>query len=280
VGRVPYADLGAVNRSRSREEMEYELVDTGGFGEDRYFDVEVEHAKAGPEDILCRVTVHNRSAQDAALHVLPTLWFRNTWSLGDDERQPRLTRAGSAHPVIRAEHDELGVLHLHAEPEASLLFCENETKTARLWGKESTTRFAKDGIGDCVLHGADTVNPAGEGTKAAAHIRLEVPAGGQAAVLVRLTREGPEELPAPFADADGLITGRRAEAGCASATPTRCGRPRIREAAMSRGSTCSTTTSCRCPTSGSTRGTRPGTSPFTAFPWPSSARTSPRARSI
>ena len=208
----PYNDLGAVNRARSRHELEYELLDTGVFDEDRYFDVEVEHAKNGPEDILCRITVHNRSDRDAALHVLPTLWFRNTWSWKAGGPKPRVTRVAAAYPVVRAEHHELGVLYLHAEPGADLLFCENETNTARVFGTEPTTRFAKDGIGDHLLHGADTVNPGDEGTKVAARVRLSVPAGGQASVLVRLTREGPGKLTAPFDGAGGLIERRRAEA--------------------------------------------------------------------
>ena len=208
----PYHDLGAVNGARSRHELEYELLDTGVFDEDRYFDVEVEHAKNGPEDILCRITVHNRSDQDAALHVLPTLWFRNTWSWGAGGPKPRVTRAAAPYPVVRAEHHELGVLYLHAEPGADLLFCENETNTARVFGTEPATRFAKDGIGDHLLHGADTVNPGDEGTKVAARVRLSVPAGGQASVLVRLTREGPEQLTAPFDGAAALMERRRAEA--------------------------------------------------------------------
>ncbi len=208
----PYADLVAVNGARSRQEFEYELIDTGVFDDGRYFDVEVEHAKAAPEDILCRVTVHNRSDRDAALHVLPTLWFRNTWSWRTGEPKPRLTRAESACPAVRAEHRELGVLYLYAQPGAALLFCENETNAARVFGAETTGRYAKDGIGEHLLRGADTVNPAGAGTKAAAQVRLAVPAGGQAAVLVRLTREAPDRLVAPFAGADELIARRRAEA--------------------------------------------------------------------
>ncbi len=211
-GEFPYTDLATVNGARSRHELEYELVDTGVFDEHHYFDVEVEHAKAEPEDILCRITVYNRSAEDAALHVLPTLWFRNTWSWLADQPKPRISRVDSAPAVVRAEHDGLGVFHLHAGPEATLLFCENETNAPRISGGERTTRFAKDGIGDHLLHGADTVNPAGEGTKVAVHVRLEVPAGGNASVLVRLCRAGPEELLAPFADADELIALRRAEA--------------------------------------------------------------------
>ncbi len=208
----PYADLVAVNRSRSRQEFEYELIDTGVFGDGRYFDVEVEHAKAAPEDIVCRVTVHNRSDRDAALHVLPTLWFRNTWSWGTGEPRPRLSRVESACPAVRAEHHQLGVLYLYAEPEADLLFCENETNMARVFGTAPATRFAKDGIGDHLLHGADTVNPAGQGTRVAARVRLVVPAGGQAATAVRLTRKDPEALTAPFAGAGELIARRRAEA--------------------------------------------------------------------
>jgi len=208
----PYADLVAVNRARSRHELEYELVDTGVFDDGRYFDVEVEYAKAAPEDIVCRVTVHNRSDQDAALHVLPTLWFRNTWSWDTGGPRPRLSRAEAAGPAVRAEHDQLGVLYLYAEPGAALLFCENETNTARVFGTAPVTRFAKDGIGDHLLHGADTVNPAGEGTRAAAQVRLVVPAGGQAATMVRLTRQDPDALAAPFAGAGELIARRRAEA--------------------------------------------------------------------
>ena len=211
----PYNELVAENRARSRHEFEYELVDTGVFDDSRYFDVEVEHAKAGPEDILCRITVHNRSPQDAALYVLPTLWFRNTWSWGDRDPKPRIARvpgSGLADPVVRAEHHQLGVFYLYAQPEATLLFCENETNAARVPCGEPTTRFPKDGIGDHLLHGAGTVNPDGEGTKVAAQVRLAVPAGGQAAVLVRLTREGPETLTAPLAGTDALIARRRAEA--------------------------------------------------------------------
>jgi hypothetical protein len=208
----PYNDLVAVNRSRSRHEFEYELIDTGIFDAGNYFDVEVEHAKASPEDILCRVTVYNRGAQDATLHVLPTLWFRNNWSWPEGEPKPRLSRAGSAYPVIRADHAKLGVFNLYAEPEAELLFCENETNTARVFGAEPQTPFPKDGIGDHVIHGAGSVNPDNEGTKAAAHVTLRVPGGGQAAVLVRLTREVPEQLTEPFTGAGELIALRRAEA--------------------------------------------------------------------
>jgi len=211
-GEFPYNDLVAVNRSRSRYEFEYELLDTGVFDDGNYFDVEIEYAKASPEDIVCRITAHNRAAHDAVLHVLPTLWFRNNWSWSESARKPRLERAESAYPVIRAEHDDLGAYHLYAGSDATLLFCENETNVARVFGGEPATPFPKDGINDHIVRAADTVNPDSEGTKAAAHVQLSVPGGGQAAVLVRLTRSDPRQLAEPFAGADDLIARRRAEA--------------------------------------------------------------------
>jgi hypothetical protein len=217
-GEFPYNDLVAVNGARSRYDFEYELMDTGIFDEGNYFDVEVEHAKAEPEDIVCRITVHNRSDHEATIHVLPTLWFRNTWSWGDDGPKPRLARVAPATPIVRAEHPALGVFYLYAEPDAEpqpetrLLFCENETNTARIFQTEPQTRFPKDGIGDHVVRGAGTVNPDGTGTKAAVHVKLSVPGGGQAAVRVRLTRAVPEQLTNPFAEADELIARKRAEA--------------------------------------------------------------------
>ena len=144
--------------------------------------------------------------------MLPTLWFRNTWSWGDQEPKPRIARVDAPYPVVRAEDHQLGDFYLYAGPEADLLFCDNETNEARAFGGEPTTRFPKDGIGDHVIGGADTVNPDGEGTKAAAHVRLQVPGGGQASVLVRLTRQSPDQLAAPLAGADELIAQRRAEA--------------------------------------------------------------------
>ena len=209
----PYDDLVAVNRARSRHELEYELLDTGVFDDGRYFDVEVEHAKNGPEDILCRVTVHNRSDQDAALHVLPTLWFRNTWSWGTGEPKPRVARVPAAYPVARGRAPRTRRV-LPPRRAGGQTCCSARTRrTRRAYSAPSRPhRFAKDGIGDHLLHGADTVNPGGEGTKVAAHVRLSVPAGGQASVLVRLTREGPEQLTAPFDGAGELIARRRAEA--------------------------------------------------------------------
>ncbi len=158
----PYSDLVTTNRSRSRHEMEYELLDTGVFDESHYFDVEAEHIKVEPEDLLCRVTVHNRSTETATLHVLPTLWFRNTWSWGGDALKPTLTRVEGSYPTVKAEHDQLGVFYLYAERGTELVFCENETNNPRVWSTDAVTPYPKDGINDYVVHGAPTVNPAGD----------------------------------------------------------------------------------------------------------------------
>jgi hypothetical protein len=209
----PYADLVDTNARKSRHDMEYELVDTGVFDESNYFDVEVEHVKLDPEDIVCRITVHNRSTEAASLHLLPTLWFRNTWSWAPHTDKPSIARVeGGSCPTVRAEHDQLGVLYLYAERGAELLFCENDTNNPRVWGTEATTRFPKDGINDHVVQGAPTVNPAHEGTKVAARVIVTVGGGDQATTLVRLTRRAPESLPEPFSGADELFSLRRAEA--------------------------------------------------------------------
>jgi hypothetical protein len=210
----PYADLVAVNRDRSRQEMEYELVDTGIFDDQRYFDVEVEYAKAGPDDILACITVHNRGPAPAPIHVLPTLWFRNTWSWTEDAQRPRMSTAHDAdHPVIVADHDHLGRFQLHAPDEASLLFCDNETNVARLWGGQNSTKYVKDGIGDYVVAGRlDAVNPDGEGTKAAVHQRLVVPPGEARVVRVRLMGGEQPSSAAVFGDFDEIVATRRREA--------------------------------------------------------------------
>jgi len=188
----PYLDLVSTNGGRGPHDMEYELLDTGIFDEDRYFDVVVEYAKADCDDILMLVTAHNRGPQAAPLHVLPTLWFRNTWSWSEGVAKPSMTalddRSGTA--VVRAEHAEFGAWLLHADPSADLLFCENETNNARLFGTPNASPYVKDGINDYVVGGtADAVNPAGTGTKVAAHHVMTVPAGGSAVVRVRLSPE-------------------------------------------------------------------------------------------
>ena len=149
----PYLDLVSTNRSRSKQEMEYELLDTGIFDEDRYFDVVVEYAKAGPDDILMLVTAYNRGPDAAALHLLPTLWFRNTWSWGDEVPKPTLTAADgeSGIAAARASHAELGEWVLRADASAQLLFCENETNNERLFGVANPAPYVKDGINEFVV---------------------------------------------------------------------------------------------------------------------------------
>jgi hypothetical protein len=140
----PYDDLVAGNRQRGRNDFEYELLDTGVFAQDRYFDVFVEYAKAAPEDILVAITVHNRGPDPATLHVLPTLWFRNTWSWGGNEPRPSLRQTSAV--TIAALHPELHEVHLCCEGAAELLFTENETNSERLFGTPNRTPYVKDGI--------------------------------------------------------------------------------------------------------------------------------------
>src|SRR4051812_13220026 len=134
-GEFPYADLVETGGRRGRSELEYELLDTGAFDEDRYWDVFVEYAKASPEDILILISVHNRGREPAALHVLPTLWFRNLWSWHGDDDRPALNQvAGGAASVVRVSDSSLGERHLYCEGEPPLLFTENETNTRRIFG--------------------------------------------------------------------------------------------------------------------------------------------------
>ncbi len=182
----PYRDLVETNRRRTKEELEYELLHTGVFDDDRYFDVFVEYAKEGPEDILIRVSVHNRGPEAARIHLLPTLWFRNTWSWGDEDDKPVLRAAGGA---IAASHPELGELALWCDGKPELLFTENESNAHRLWGQPNPTPYVKDAFHRYVIGGErEAVNPAKTGTKAAACYELEVPAGGCEVVRLRLTR--------------------------------------------------------------------------------------------
>jgi hypothetical protein len=182
----PYRDLVETNRRRTRDELEYELVDTGVFEDDRYFDVSVEYAKEGPEEILIRISAVNRGPEAARLHLLPTLWFRNTWSWGDAGDRPVLREADGA---IVAAHPELGEYTLSCGGDPELLFTENETNAARLWGRPNPTPWVKDAFHRYVVAGEEgAVNPARTGTKAAARYVLDLPAGGSAVVRLRLSR--------------------------------------------------------------------------------------------
>jgi hypothetical protein len=193
----PYGKLVDTNRRRSRDEMEYELLDTGAFDDDRYFDVFVEYAKAGPEDILVRITAHNRGPDAARLHLLPTLWFRNTWSWGYDNPKPLLRE--SEPKTIEASHHELGSYALRCDGDPELLFTENETNTERLWGQAPASPYVKDAFHAYVVSGRrDAVNPARKGTKAAAHYALDVAGGGSQTLRLRLSAASVERAQDDF----------------------------------------------------------------------------------
>jgi hypothetical protein len=183
----PYDDIVATNRWRRRDEPEYELLDTGVFDDDRYFDVVVEYAKASPDDLLIRITAANRGPQPARLDLLPTLWFRDTWSWGDVGPRPELRLAdGDAH-VIEATHVELGRWTLAGDGAPEPLFTENETNVERLLGIPNRTPYVKDAFHAYLIHGQrDAVNPACTGTKVAMHYQLATPAQGSATVRLRL----------------------------------------------------------------------------------------------
>ena len=203
----PYRDLVETNRRRSREEMEYELLDTGIFDEDRYFDVFVEYAKADPEDMLVRISVHNRGPEKSQLHLLPTLWFRNTWSWGDGKPKPVLGQIDENK--IHASHPQLGDYTLQCEGAAELLFTENESNAGRLWGRPNPSPYVKDAFHQYVISGSrDAVNPSKTGTKAAAHYVLEVPAGGSKDVRLRLSAKPAADA---FSTFDRIFDSRRAD---------------------------------------------------------------------
>ena len=215
----PYDDLVATNRHRGRRDLEYELLDTGVFDRDCYFDVFVEYAKASPDDILIQVTVHNRGPDAAELHVLPTLWFRNVWSSGRAAAKPRLEQVASGPSLraVRAVAPVLGERYLYYDGAAPLLFTENETNLERVPGVEGSSTYAKDGINDYVVQGRTrAVNPELKGTKVAPLYRLAVKAGGTEVVRLRLTDVTSEVFDrsgGPFGAAfEQLLHARRDEA--------------------------------------------------------------------
>ena len=195
----PYEDLRATNASRSRNEFEYELIDTGVFDDDRYFDVFVEYAKASPEDILIRIEAWNRGPDAAPLRLLPTLWFRNSWfrnsQQDDPANRPVIARLETGNPnqhVVEAVHPEFSARYLICDGSPSLLFCNNETNAERLWGIPNATPYVKDGINEFIVHGVTTaVNPAEEGTKMAASYGGIVPSGDRLIIQLRLTQARP-----------------------------------------------------------------------------------------
>ncbi|MCU1474122.1 glucosidase [Amnibacterium sp.] len=202
----PYADLLEESARRGRHDPEYELLDTGVFDEDRYFDVSVDYAKASPDDICLRITVTNRGPEAATVHLLPTLWFRDTWSWRLGVPVPSLTASGSGALVAR--HEELGTRTLASDGSPEALFCDNATNTERLWGRPGPA-YPKDGINDHVVDGAATVNPDRTGTKAALHHVVEIPRGGSHEIRLRLS---PDVAPDLGQDWERTMAARAAEA--------------------------------------------------------------------
>ena len=206
--KFPYSDLVETNRRRSREESEYELLDTGVFDADRYFDVFVEYAKAEPEDILVRLSVHNRGPEAATIYLLPTLWFRNTWSWERGAARPLLRL--SAEGTIITSHPDLGERILYCEGSPEFLFTENESNASRLWGQPNPSPYVKDAFHEFLISGkCEAVNPSKVGTKAAGCYILEVPARDSKVVRLRLSSKRAGD---PFATFEKIFDDRLAEA--------------------------------------------------------------------
>ena len=210
----PYAQLLEENRRRGRDQLEFELEDTGVFEEGRYFDIFVEYAKAAPDDLLIRITAANRGPERSALHLLPTLWFRNTWSWGREGEgywpKPRISRAGDT--TLVAEHASLGKFRLEAEGAPQLLFTENETNMERIFGAKSAGPYVKDGFHAYLVEGrADGVNPRDEGTKAAAVYRMELDPGASSVIQLRLHADSADGAAGPV-DAGQVFQQRQTEA--------------------------------------------------------------------
>jgi hypothetical protein len=204
----PYARLLEENNRRGLEQPEYELLDTGIFDEDRYFDVVVEYAKADPDDILMRITAHNRGPDEAQIHLLPQIWFRNTWSWFRDPIKPNL-KMGSRGEIF-LHHQAAGDYRLYAEGEHTSLFCDNETNPRRLYGMNDAKGYFKDAFHDYLIHDdQNAVNPEQTGTKAMLHHQISLPGGASVAKRLRLTKSEPDD---PFADFDAIFNARIKEA--------------------------------------------------------------------
>jgi hypothetical protein len=215
----PYLDLVNTNRQRNRYQMEYELMDTGVFNEDRYFDVFVEYAKESPEDFLIQITVANRAAEAASIHVLPTLWFRDTWSSEQSRTRPQLkrTKTDAGLEAIAASEPQLGEFLFYSEGNPELLFTENSTNNQRIFGSPNATPYVKDAFHSYVVHGDQyAVNLEGVGTKAAAHYTLNLGPGVSNAIRLRLRKTSPANLSQssqPFGTRfDEVMNTRRREA--------------------------------------------------------------------
>ena len=210
----PYSELVDENRRRGRTEAEYELIDTGVFAGNRYFDVEVEYAKADVDDILIEIHVSNRGPEPAGIHLLPTVWFRNTWSWSQEAPRPRLASETNDASSIVLDEPKYGRRWLHVEGSPALLFTENETNTARLFGDATGPQYTKDAFHRYVIDDAyDAVNPARTGTKAAALYVVEVPANGTVTVRLRLNDAPPGTAHASLTETfEATFNARRREA--------------------------------------------------------------------
>src|SRR5262249_37720208 len=193
----PYNDLVETSKRRNRSEMEYELLDTGIFNDDRYFDVFVEYAKQTPEDILIQICASNRGPDRATIHLLPTLWFRNTWTWWPDAQKPSLEQipAKGSSQLVATSHSELGERYLYCDGEVPLLFTENETNNERIFGTPNAGPYVKDGINNYVVSGKqDAVNPKHQGTKAAAHYKFDIDPGKTTTIRLRLSDKAPTAM--------------------------------------------------------------------------------------
>jgi hypothetical protein len=211
----PYVDLTETNRRRGRHDMEYELLETGVFDHDRYFDVFVEYAKHGAEDLLVRIKVVNRGPEPAKIHLLPSLWFRNTWTWWPGTPRPSLRQVvgNDRWKVVAASHVKLGERYLYCEGDAPLLFTENETNNQRIFGTPNLSHFVKDGINNYVVDGNhNAVNPENLGTKSAAHYPLTVGSEETATIRLRLTDLDPDGIGNPFKSFDATLQTRLGEA--------------------------------------------------------------------
>ncbi len=210
----PYAQLVDENARRGADQPEFELLDTGIFDDDRYWDITVDYAKEAADDIVAAVTIRNAGPDAATLHVMPTLWFRNTWSWGLDDRRPSIAASNGA---LITEHHELPRMRLTGDGSPRVLFCDNESNSRRLWGVDGTA-FPKDAINDLVVHCIDATNPAQTGTKAALWYRVDVAAGATQQITLRIHRDAVT----PVRPAAEVLADRRTDADdfYASLTPT------------------------------------------------------------
>jgi hypothetical protein len=198
-------------RKADGSQPEFELLDTGIFDDDRYFDVFVEYAKASPEDVLMRVTVHNRGPDAAEIHLLPQLWFRNTWSWQADSVRPDISRTN--RDVLTARHAEIGDHAFYSDGKPEIIFCDNDTNVRRLFGMNDATGHFKDAFHEYVVHKNEAaINPQCSGTKVGVLHKLTIPAGGSAQIRLRLSKPAGEKTSRPFSDFDSVFTQRIQEA--------------------------------------------------------------------